>query len=60
MRFRIVVAAYALWLMAIFGVFYAVHGDNENALQLAVIGGVIRPSARYSCSASTGAASSRR
>jgi O-antigen ligase len=41
MRFRIVVAAYAVWLFALFYVFYLVQGKNENALQLAVMGGLI-------------------
>src|SRR5258708_3797763 len=41
MRFRIVVAAYAIWLFAIFWVFYLVHGKDENALQLTVMCGAI-------------------
>jgi O-antigen ligase len=41
MRFHCVVAAYAFWLMAVFGVFYLAHGNDENALQLTVMCGAI-------------------
>jgi len=41
MRLNIVAALYAFWLVAIFGVFYLVHGRDENALQLAVMVGAI-------------------
>jgi O-antigen ligase len=41
MRFRIVVWAYAIWLFAIFDVFYLVQGNDENALQIVVACGVI-------------------
>jgi O-antigen ligase len=41
MRFHIVVAAYAIWLVAVFGVFYLAHGADGNALQLTVICGLI-------------------
>jgi hypothetical protein len=48
MRFRIVAWAYAVWLFAIFDVFYLVQGTNENALQLVVACGVI-PAACQLC-----------
>jgi O-antigen ligase len=41
MRLHTVVAAYALWILAIVIVFYLVQGDNENALQLVVMCGAI-------------------
>ena len=39
MRLHTVAAAYALWLLGIFVVFYLVEGKNENALQIAVMCG---------------------
>jgi len=48
MRFHIVVATYAIWLIAVFGVFYVAHGADGNALQLTVICGVI-PAACQMC-----------
>src|SRR6185437_15908590 len=48
MRFHIVVATYAIWLIAVVGVFYVAHGAVGNALQLAVICGVI-PAACQMC-----------
>lgn len=41
MRFHSVVAAYAVWILGIFIVFYLFHGKNDNALQLVVMGGAI-------------------
>jgi O-antigen ligase len=41
MRFLIVVAAYTLWLLAMFGVFYLVHGQDGNALQVTLMTGAI-------------------
>lgn len=41
MRLHIVAAVYAIWLVAIFGVFYLGHGRDENSLQLAVMAGGI-------------------
>jgi O-antigen ligase len=41
MRFKTVVAAYTLWITAIFGVFYLAHGADENSLQVVVMCGVI-------------------
>jgi O-antigen ligase len=36
-----VAAAYAVWIMGVWVVFYLTHGKNVNALQLAVMGGAI-------------------
>jgi O-antigen ligase len=41
MRLHIVAVLYALWILGIFVVFYLVKGQNENALQLAVMCGAI-------------------
>jgi len=41
MRLYSVAAAYAVWILGIFVVFYLVHAKNENALELAVICGAI-------------------
>jgi O-antigen ligase len=41
MRFRSVVVAYTVWLWAIFGVFYLVHGNDGAALQVTVMLGAI-------------------
>lgn len=48
MRFHIVVAAYAVWLVAVFGVFYLAHGTDGSALQLTVVCGLI-PAACQIC-----------
>lgn len=41
LRFRMVAAAYAIWLLGVWLVFYLVHGRDENAQQLVVMGGAI-------------------
>ncbi len=41
MQFRTVVVAYVAWLMAILVVYYLTHGQNETALQLTLVGGVL-------------------
>jgi O-antigen ligase len=41
MRLNILAGAYALWILGIFVVFYLAHGADNNALQIAVICGVI-------------------
>jgi O-antigen ligase len=41
MRLYSVAAAYALWILGIFVVFYLVHAKDENALQLVVMCGAI-------------------
>ncbi len=41
MRFHIVVAAYSIWLLSIFVVFYLVHGKDDNSLQLVVMSGAL-------------------
>ena len=41
MRHHIVTAAYSIWLVSIFGVFYLVHARDENSLQLVVMCGAI-------------------
>jgi hypothetical protein len=41
MRLHSVAAAYALWILGIFVVFYLAHAQNENALQVAVMCGAI-------------------
>jgi hypothetical protein len=42
MRFRIVVVAYTLWIIAVFGALYLTHSEeSETALQLALLSGVV-------------------
>jgi len=41
MRFRIVVVAYTLWLIAIFGALYATHSKSQTALEFALLSGLI-------------------
>jgi O-antigen ligase len=41
MRFPLVVFAYVAWLMAMLVVYYLTHGQNETALQITLIGGVL-------------------
>jgi O-antigen ligase len=41
MKKTVVAAAYGAWLFLVIVVFYAFRGENENALQLVVLGGVL-------------------